>query len=138
MEIEIIISGNPVPLRRPRFSKSHVYDSQAACKNIVSFEMGCKIKKYQWDPLLYLGPISIEFRFYMPIPVSLSKKKRLELVDTEHFKKPDIDNLIKFYCDAANGVVFKDDSQICELGAAKYYSTKPRTEIDIVYFKGED
>jgi hypothetical protein len=48
-----------------------------------------------------------------------------------HNKKPDLDNLCKFILDTMNGLVFKDDSQICAMGAKKIYSSKPGTLIKI-------
>ena len=39
-------------------------------------------------------------------------------------KKPDIDNLVKFVLDAANGVLFKDDSQVVRVLATKMYDDR--------------
>lgn len=36
--------------------------------------------------------------------------------------KPDLDNIIKAICDACNGVVFKDDSQVVRITACKEYA----------------
>ena len=56
-------------------------------------------------------------------PKSTSKKKRLELIEEviNYTKKPDIDNIAKIILDGLNGVVFKDDSQICRLEIYKRY-----------------
>ena len=56
--------------------------------------------------------------------------------DAPTFKtsKPDIDNLVKFVADSFNTHFYKDDSQIIELKAEKYYiahGEKPRTEVMI-------
>ena len=56
--------------------------------------------------------------------------------DAPTFKtsKPDIDNLAKFVADSFNTHFYKDDSQIIELKAEKYYighGEKPRTEVMI-------
>jgi Holliday junction resolvase RusA-like endonuclease len=67
----------------------------------------------------------------MPIPASISRKK-LELYlggAIRHIKRPDLDNLIKFVKDCANGVLWKDDSQIISLNASKAYHPDPQTEI---------
>lgn len=71
--------------------------------------------------------ISLRCIFYMPIPKSTSKKKRLAMV--YHTNKPDIDNLCKFLMDCFNGIVWADDAQVAELAAGKLYSEDPRTEI---------
>jgi Holliday junction resolvase RusA-like endonuclease len=48
-----------------------------------------------------------------------------------HFFKPDIDNLLKFVLDAASGILYKDDSQICCISAVKRYHVNSRTEITL-------
>lgn len=37
------------------------------------------------------------------------------------YKRPDLDNLVKFLLDAINGVVFADDAQVCKISASKLY-----------------
>ena len=61
----------------------------------------------------------------------LSPKKRLELENKLHHFKPDLSNLIKFVEDLANGIIYKDDSQISCITACKVYSQYPRTEFTI-------
>ena len=56
--------------------------------------------------------------------------------DAPTFKtsKPDIDNLAKFVADSFNTHFYKDDSQIVELKAEKYYISQgeqARTEVMI-------
>lgn len=75
----------------------------------------------------------------MPIPKSLSKKKKALLTGqpcTSH-KLGDLDNLAKNCMDAANGVLYKDDSQVYELHTYKVYSGRPRTEITILEYTDE-
>lgn len=69
----------------------------------------------------------------MPIPKSLSKKKKEELMGKPHCVKGDIDNLLKKSFDAMNKLVFDDDAQIYEITAKKVYSDQPRSEINIYY-----
>lgn len=48
-------------------------------------------------------------------------------------KKNDIDNCLKILLDAAEGILFENDSQITELHVFKEYDKKnPRTEISVV------
>lgn len=56
-------------------------------------------------------------------PKSISKKKRLELIEEviDYTKKPDIDNISKIILDALNGVAYKDDNQVAELRVYKKY-----------------
>ena len=59
-------------------------------------------------------PVQVTLCAFFDIPKSFSKKKRAAAITGEikPAKKPDIDNIIKAWVDAMNGVVFKDDCQI--------------------------
>ena len=39
-------------------------------------------------------------------------------------KKPDADNIAKVVSDALNGIVYEDDSQICDLNVKKLYTVQ--------------
>ena len=51
-------------------------------------------------------------------------------------KKPDIDNVVKVYADALNGIAYHDDTQIVSLVCEKYYSDQPRVEVKIGDMEG--
>jgi Holliday junction resolvase RusA-like endonuclease len=46
--------------------------------------------------------------------------------------RPDIDNYCKAPLDALNGIVWRDDSQVVELTVSKFYSSRPRLELEAV------
>jgi len=73
----------------------------------------------------------VHIDFYFPIPATRMKKKD-ELVNKPHTHKPDTDNLIKFYLDCANEILYEDDSQVYKIIATKQYCTTPRTELKII------
>lgn len=79
--------------------------------------------------------IGLKCEFYIPIPTSISKKKKLEMDGKLCLKKPDIDNYIKLVCDALNEIAWEDDNAVAEVYATKRYSNNPRTEISIYYYK---
>lgn len=66
---------------------------------------------------------------YLPLPKSLSAKKRLEMEGTPHLVKPDLDNLIKSCFDA----LLPRDQIIHEVRAKKRWedANGPRVEITI-------
>jgi hypothetical protein len=75
---------------------------------------------------------SVEMEFYMQPPASLSAHQRNRLLWMRFpIVKPDIDNLVKFYLDAANDVLWPDDKKIVELKATKIYSEIPQTIITV-------
>ena len=51
--------------------------------------------------------------------------------------RPDSTNYVKGVEDSISGVLWKDDSQIVNLICGKFYSDKPRIEVEIwsAYFK---
>ena len=65
------------------------------------------------------------------IPKSMSKKKRLQAIDgsLRPKTKPDLDNVVKSVMDAFKSVVWRDDSQVVELKAQKFYSDAPLIRI---------
>ena len=119
--MKIIIPNKPIALKRHRHTKDgRTYNSQRVFMDEISF-----IVKSQWNKKPYNVPLRLFITFFMPIP----KSKKKELHDTFHFKRPDISNLLKFYEDALNGVLWEDDCLIVEVHASKVYSKDPRTEI---------
>lgn len=79
------------------------------------------------------GPLAMRLEIYMGVPASWSKAKRDAALIGEILpvKKPDVDNVCKAVCDAMNGVVYLDDSQIVDCHISKQYSAVPRVEIRI-------
>ena len=64
------------------------------------------------------GPLSVELLYVMPRTLNQVWKTK-PMPRLPHDKKPDLDNLQKSTWDALNGIVWLDDSQICELVAKK-------------------
>ena len=67
------------------------------------------------------------------IPSSLSEIKKGFTVGKYRAKKPDIDNIAKYYLDAMNNVVYFDDAQVVALNIVKKYSDKPKVEISLYF-----
>ena len=81
--------------------------------------------------------LRVILKFGMPIPKSISKKKREQLRYVT--KKPDVDNLAKAVLDAINNVgLWEDDSQIAELEVSKVYEEEPGCLITIMELKNGD
>lgn len=127
--IQFEVRGRPVPQKRHRHNRKtgHVYDPSASDKKDFLAVAHAHAPETPID-----GPVWLGIKFYMPIPKSVSKKKREALKDecTPHFKRPDTDNLVKLVKDAlGNDVFWHDDCQIYSMYAYKYYSETPRTVI---------
>ena len=130
--MKITIPGKPIAKKRPRFARRGkfvtTYSDQETEEGKVLWEI-----RQQAPESRFKGPISINLWFGMPIPKSTPKKasQLMKNGNVPHIKKPDIDNLIKFYLDVMNGEVFEDDKQVYKLRAIKTYSEDPITEIII-------
>lgn len=81
------------------------------------------------------GEIILEMNVYKDIPKSMPKYKKLLAEAGVHvpLSKPDFDNFVKLLCDAVNGILFVDDSQIVVGIVNKYYSFTPRFEFTIKF-----
>jgi len=126
--IEITIPGKPKAQPRPRFRRCgsfvNTYDTAKADKEVVQ-----QIVKLKYKPSIIKPPIKMKLVAYMPIPKSLSNKKKEELLGEYHTKRPDLDNIVKFYKDALEGICYKDDSHISHEVSKKVYDKNPRVEI---------
>lgn len=119
MSNKYTIPGPPIALKRPRLNGKVLYDSQ------VSEKHGCGIflKLEHGNKPLYQGPLRITLTFFMKAPKRSTNKW--------HTNVPDLDNMIKFYLDVCNGVLYEDDKQVSNIIAIKTYDLEPRTEIII-------
>ena len=76
-------------------------------------------------------------KFYRSVPKSI-RKRDLPFVVTEHYrpiKRPDLDNYIKLFKDAATGILWEDDNLIVGYlpGTGKYYTLgEARIEIQML------
>lgn len=135
-EISFIIDGDPVAKGRPRFRRIGNYVqtyTPAKTKNAEKHIEECFKKQVNNFKMPEKGPISLTIEFFMPIPTSLSKKKKDALLGQPHTKKPDLDNFCKSVCDALNGIAWEDDSCIYDMRLIKVYAAEPSTHVTIVY-----
>ena len=114
--------GNNVSVRDPKESKDYksfvrLVASQVAPETLITEDIKLTIDVYR----------------KMPKAISNSKKKLQQALNGElrPTTKPDIDNLAKGIKDGLSKVIWRDDSQVTELVARKWYSDNPRAEVTI-------
>src|SRR3990167_1541416 len=131
--IEFTIPVIPVAQGRPRFFRRGSYVStydparSKAHKELIAMCAKSKIDR----PLK--GPVIIAIVFLFPRPQTLTKKSSPQGI-IPHIKRPDGDNLIKAILDGMNGIAYKDDSQVFDISAKKYYCAigrEPETLVSI-------
>ena len=132
--MKFTIPHNPVAKGRPRFTrKGFTYTPQKTrdFEELVRFYFLQAVK----IPKPLKNAVEVKICFFLQIPKSCSQKKKKELENTWHTKKPDADNLAKAVCDSLNGLAWIDDSQICKITIEKRQSNFPRTEIEFFEIK---
>jgi Holliday junction resolvase RusA-like endonuclease len=133
-ELGMVLLGVPVAKERPRFfavgRSIRCADPQQKIKDEVSKNMAYQIG---FSTIRKCTRFEVDIEFYMPIPESFSRLKKNRMLWFEQpNERPDIDNLVKFYLDCANTVVWQDDGMISKINAVKKYSENPRTVIKII------
>lgn len=135
MQVEIVINAIPVPEPRKRVAvvngRAKVYTPRAAKVNTFKHaaKLAAKCSMKRMSPLT--GPLCVELTFVMPRTLNQVWKTK-PMPRMVHDKKPDLDNLQKSTWDALNGIVWQDDSQICEVRASKLVadgSEEPRVVV---------
>lgn len=122
--VEFRVYGTPAPQGSKtafvRGGKAVVVDgsSKSGREKLSSWraEVAREAHNERPDELLE-GPLAVTINFFMPKPKSAPKDKAY--CD----KKPDIDKLVRATFDSMTGVIYRDDSQIVNVYATKYYAT---------------
>lgn len=126
--IRIELIGTPVAKARAKVGKWGGYTPKPS-KAYSNALAGAALKAMNGlNPMR--GALHVKIWAEMPIPKSLSLKKAIALESRPHTKKPDLDNIIK-QLDALNGIVYKDDNQIAQITAWKFYGLNPKLVIEV-------
>ena len=78
-------------------------------------------------------PLKLEMLAEFAIPATWSRKNKARAIAGEirPGKRPDLSNTLKLAEDSLNGVVFRDDSLICEHHTRKVYGVQPKLVITV-------
>ena len=109
-----------VPVGKPRMTQRDRWKQRPA---VMRYWKYCDDLR---DALpFYDLPERLQIVFFLPMPPSWSKQKRLEHVGAPHDQKPDIDNLCKSFLDAFKA----EDKHVYELHAEKYWAETGSIEL---------
>jgi len=125
--VSVFIPGLATPKARPRAAvvagQARVYTPKktAAYEAVVRYYAAAAMVGR--EPIE--GPITVVYVFRLPIPASWSKRKTEDAATGRVVPacKPDLTNLVKSIEDAANGILWRDDSQITTHKASKRYGS---------------
>lgn len=131
------VNIKPRAKERPRFVRRGNYVSTYTSKSTIEYEKTVRnafLKQCvgQYDKE-YMGTVKVSIWVFFEPPKSISKKKRIELLESPHLKKPDSDNIAKSILDALNGTAWKDDSQVSDIDVHKYYGEEDKIIVEIEY-----
>lgn len=158
--ITIVIEGEPQGKGRPRFAqrggfvKVYTDDRTAAYEELIQLEalrvMGgmplmqevTSIKRRTLPEAYeafghrphFLGPVRIEMEMRHPVRVSWSKAKTAGAL-SGHIAptlKVDFDNCAKVFCDAFNGIVWADDTQVIRANIERTFAEEPSVLVRII------
>ena len=126
------LSAVPTAQQRTRHTKTgRAYKSAAQEAN----ERTLEALLLPYKPKMPLrGPVRLDFTACMPIPASVSKRRREAMLSGKigHTVKPDVDNLAKQLLDAMTRMGFwEDDRQVVELAGRKRYDATPRWLVEV-------
>ena len=141
--MRIELAGTPISKMRHRYYVKHgaivTYNPQSdddksmRWRLEISLRDAINAKDSDAKLLSQCNAYKVDIEFHLPLPKNASKSQENQyLWYGDANIKPDIDNLVKFYLDAANGILWQDDKQIIELNVIKKYSQKPKTIINVI------
>jgi len=133
MQIMFTVPGQPHGKGRPRFARRGNFVKTYTDAKTASYED--QIRFYALQAMGSSEPLktALEAFIYvrLPVPQSYSKKRAGACLSGLEWpcKKPDWDNVAKSVCDAMNGIICVDDSQIVECHVRKVYSIDAGVDI---------
>jgi Holliday junction resolvase RusA-like endonuclease len=134
MKISFIVYGEPVAKGRPKFFRRGNFVGTYTPQKTQNAEKDFKQQALDYKPQTPLTEaLELEIKVYRSIPKSMSKKRQI-LAENEILRpttRPDGDNYLKLCCDALNGIFWRDDSLIVDMRVQKFFSERPRIEVEI-------
>ena len=124
--VNFTVYGEPQGKARPRFRKVGNFVQTYTPQKTKSYEdeirMFAKAAMGSSKPLE--TPVALYLYIRKGIPASYTKKRRNDCLSgiNKPTVTPDLDNCLKVFMDAMNGIVYLDDKQIVSINCEKVYS----------------
>lgn len=137
MKLTIAIPFTPIAKGRPRMTRQGRAYTPAKTRDaenqIKAYLMGLDVEQRE-------GPLDVSVFAIMPIPPSWAKAKQADALAglVSPTGKPDLDNICKLVLDAANEILWRDDSQIVKLDLCKAYGGKPGYILSVKEYKADE
>nr|WP_175805063.1 RusA family crossover junction endodeoxyribonuclease [Burkholderia ambifaria] len=131
--VAFVIDGVPVAKGRPRASSTprgiRMHTPKATKRYEATVQVAARAAMLGEPP--FARPVAMTVSIILPVPASWSNcRKRLACMgEIAATKKPDADNVLKAIKDGANGIVYRDDSQVVSVVVTKAYGEQPRVDV---------
>ena len=129
------VPGDPHGKGRPKFARRGNFVQTYTDKKTTSYEdlvrFHANIAMVDLD--LLKGAVAVYIYIKLAVPKSYSKKRTEACLSglERPTKKPDWDNVAKSICDAMNGIVYMDDTQIVDAHVTKVYAANAGVDIGV-------
>ena len=142
--MKLIIVGEPKGKQSAKFRRMGKFVKSYQPSHVVENENNIRYQVIQQLPkdfVIWTGGIRVKRLWYVFTPPKSMRKSMLKIINIGEYvykeTKPDLtDNLNKSLFDAMQGVVYANDSQICEMiDVKKVYGKQPRIEIEMEEIK---
>lgn len=113
----------PYHYKRARFANNMVFVPHGPAKRMIGWEM-----RSLWSKTPIKGAFEVSWTFVFEQSATMLKKSK----STTPFmvKTPDMDNVLKFYFDAGNKILWEDDSFCVKSSESKIYGPKQKVIIE--------
>lgn len=120
--LSLRIFDSPQVLPRPRMGYGRIFNPVSRFQQSVVSAFRLLLPLNTSFPLWSHEPLHASFKFWFPMPVSWTKKKKNLFALSPHIHLRDLDNIIKFYLDTFNRTMYGDDKQVYSLRALKQWA----------------
>jgi len=158
--VVIVLEGDPFGKQRPRFVNMGTFVRTYTEKKTADYEqlvqeevlrlIGGDVLVHNTKQLkrdtfiqsyldmggkpMFTCPVRLEMEIRHPIRVSWNKAKTAGALngDIAATVKPDLDNVLKIWCDAFNGCMWKDDTQVIRCVVDKLFAEEPSVLVRVI------
>ena len=109
-----------IPVAKPRMTQRDKWQQRPCVLKYRAFCDELRFKVRNVTPVLKYESVSLSVSFHLPMPRSWLAVKKERMDGTPHLNRPDLDNIIKAWCDA----LYPEDSVIWSIQATKFWSYK--------------
>lgn len=136
--IRVVIPGNPVAQPRQRHTKfggNYVPKDHPVHAYKDAARLACRAEMARLGLPPLASALAVTLVFVTPRPKRIKAAGR-----TPRDTKPDVDNFLKSTFDAANEILWQDDSLVVRVTATKWYAAvdeQPHTALTVEMFRDE-